>query len=329
MSAYYARTKDQWRHLTYRRAVSALKRAAKQITTKEEARAIPGIGDSIADKIQEIVTTNRLRKLESAQLDPNEKVLKLFCDVYGSGLEQAQKWFAQGFRTLEDLRQKAQLTSAQATGVKYYDDFQARIPREEVEAHGNYARSIIHAIDPAIEIVIGGSYRRGATDSGDIDFLVTKPDTSLPDLANLIFKHAFTHLNKSGYIKAHLTHPNASSTSWHGAVMLPHSPTSPTSSSSSSQKRHLCRRLDIILVPPSSWGAALIYFTGNDIFNRSMRNLAKHKGMRLNQSGLYRDVMRGKGGEKVTEGMLVEGRDERRIFEVLGVPWRESWERNC
>ena len=60
-----------------------------------------------------------------------------------------------------------------------------------------------------------------------------------------------------------------------------------------------------------------------------MRNLAKHKGMRLNQSGLYKDVMRGKGGKKVTEGVLVEGRDERRIFEVLGVPWRESWERNC
>lgn len=51
--------------------------------------------------------------------------------------------------------------------------------------------------------------------------------------------------------------------------------------------------------------------------------------MRLNQHGLYRDVMRGKGRVKVTEGELVEGRSEKRIFEVLGVPWREAEERRC
>lgn len=65
-----------------------------------------------------------------------------------------------------------------------------------------------------------------------------------------------------------------------------------------------------------------------------MRLLAGKKGMRLNQRGLYRDAMRGgmKSGKwetrnKVTDGTLVEGRDERAIFEALGVPWREPWER--
>jgi DNA polymerase IV len=69
-------------------------------------------------------------------------------------------------------------------------------------------------------------------------------------------------------------------------------------------------------------GAALIYFTGNDIFNRSMRLLASKKGYRLNQRGLYKDVIRGKNREKITEGTLVESRDERKIFEILGVTWR-------
>ena len=73
----------------------------------------------------------------------------------------------------------------------------------------------------------------------------------------------------------------------------------------------------------------MIYFTGNDIFNRSVRLLASKMGMRLNQRGLYKDVLRGKGREKITEGTLVEGRSERRIFEVLGVPWREPGERIC
>ena len=83
------------------------------------------------------------------------------------------------------------------------------------------------------------------------------------------------------------------------------------------------------MVPESEYGAALIYFTGNDIFNRSLRLLASKKGMRLNQRGLYRDVMRGPSRTKVTEGELIEGRDEKRIFEILGVKWREPWERWC
>ena len=58
--------------------------------------------------------------------------------------------------------------------------------------------------------------------------------------------------------------------------------------------------------------------------------MARKKGMRLNQRGLYKDVLRGQGGKKVTEGMLVEeGMSEERIFEVLGVPWRRPEERNC
>jgi DNA polymerase IV len=85
----------------------------------------------------------------------------------------------------------------------------------------------------------------------------------------------------------------------------------------------------LLLVPEEEMGAALIYFTGNDIFNRSMRLLASKKGMRLNQRGLYADVMRGKNREKITEGTLLEGKSEKKIFEILGVPWRAPTERIC
>ena len=37
------------------------------------------------------------------------------------------------------------------------------------------------------------------------------------------------------------------------------------------------RRIDFLLVPEEEMGAALLYFTGNDIFNRSMRLLASKK----------------------------------------------------
>lgn len=73
----------------------------------------------------------------------------------------------------------------------------------------------------------------------------------------------------------------------------------------------------------------MIYFTGNDIFNRSIRLLASKKGMRLNQRGLWRDVIRGPNRERVTQGTLVEGKSEKKFFQILGVPWRSPQHRLC
>jgi DNA polymerase lambda/DNA polymerase IV len=119
---------------------------------------------------------------------------------------------------------------------------------------------------------------------------------------------------------------DGSGSKWHGCCVLPRIPGGPNDDDG---YRPVWRRIDLLLVPETEYGAALIYFTGNDIFNRSMRLLASKKGMRLNQRGLYKDVMRGPGRVKVTEGELVEGRSEKRIFEILGVKWREPWERWC
>ncbi len=44
--------------------------------------------------------------------------------------------------------------------------------------------------------------------------------------------------------------------------------------------------------------------------------------MGLDQHGLYGDVMRGEKRERFTEGKLLEGQSEERIFETLGMPWR-------
>jgi len=56
----------------------------------------------------------------------------LFAGVWGAGTETTKQWFAQGFRTLDDLRKRARLTRTQQIGLKYYEDFNTRIPREEV-----------------------------------------------------------------------------------------------------------------------------------------------------------------------------------------------------
>jgi DNA polymerase IV len=122
-------------------------------------------------------------------------------------------------------------------------------------------------------------------------------------------------LLKSGF----LTHCLATSHSddgskWHGVCKIPDG---------------IHRRLDLLFVPWQERGAALIYFTGNDVFNRSLRLLASKKGMGLNQRGLFKDTLRGPGRIKLTRGTCVASESEEEIFQALGVPWRPPELRNC
>lgn len=316
MGNYYDQMQDQWRTLAYRKAVATLRRQTIKISTAKEAAALPFVGSRLADKIEEIVLTNRLRRLDSTRNDPTDKVLRLFLGVYGAGLVQANKWIQAGHRTLQDLINNAKLTDAQKVGIEHYNDFATRIPRSEVKEHGDYIRIALQKIDPDFQTTVMGSYRRGAKDSGDIDIIITKPGATVSALRDAVFHMLVPQLLDTGFLKAKLaTSFSDDGTKWHGASCLP--------------SLTMWRRLDLLLVPEEEMGAALLYFTGNDIFNRSIRLLASKKGMRLNQRGLYKDVFRGRNREKMNEGTLVEGRDEKRIFEILGVPWREPTERIC
>lgn len=333
MCDYYTRTNDHWRTTAYRKAISTLRRQTTKITTEEEAYRLPTIGPRLAAKIEEIATTDRLQRLQYAEDDPMTPVLETFLKIYDVGVARASKWIAQGHRTLDDLLAKADLTTNQRLGVERYEDLNTRIPRAEVEALAGYVRRAAARLDPGVELLVGGSYRRGADSSGDIDFIVTKKGTNSSDDLVPFLEELVARLTERKFLVAALaTHkPGSASASgggskWHGCCELP----LPEGRAALGEEfRPRWRRIDFLLVPETEYGAALIYFTGNDIFNRSIRLLASRKGMRLNQRGLYKEVMRGPQRIKVTEGELVEGRDERRIFEILGVKWREPRERWC
>ncbi|KAK5658777.1 hypothetical protein OQA88_1588 [Cercophora sp. LCS_1] len=334
---YYTRTSDQWRTLAYRKAINTLRRQPKKILTSSEAYKLPNIGQRIADKIEEIVTTNALRRLDYTHDDPLDQALSTFLGVYGVGTAIASRWLAQGFRTLDDLLSRAtDLTPNQRLGIERYDDFNTRIPRAEVSAIGSFVKREAAKLDPAVELVIGGSYRRGSPSSGDVDFIVTKKGTTeamdlvpfLEDLVLVLEQKGFLVATLAALHSTRRPSKDGPGSKWHGCCVLPESEYG-TLGFKEPREKPIWRRIDFLIVPESEYGAALIYFTGNDIFNRSMRLLAGKKGMRLNQRGLYKEVMRGKGRVKVTEGELVEGRDEKRIFEILGIRWREPSERWC
>ncbi|KAF2094731.1 hypothetical protein NA57DRAFT_45762 [Rhizodiscina lignyota] len=317
MADYYNGMKDEWRIRAYRKAISTLRGQTKKIATKQEAMALPNIGERLAAKIEEIVLTSRLRRLDTVLADTTDEILRCFTKIYGVGAVQAAKWIDQGFRSLDDLREKATLTKNQQIGIDHYDDFNARIPRSEVEQLGAIVRNALRAIDPAFQALIMGSYRRGAQDSGDIDMLITKPHESFGAIRTVVLEQLVPNLVKSNFLRAELAATSRDTgTKWNGACALPFGGAP-------------WRRIDLLLVPWDEMGAAQIYFTGNDIFNRSIRLLASTKGFRLNQHGLFKDVMRGRGRVKLTDGTLIESKSEKKIFEILGVPWRPPQHRIC
>ncbi|KAI9765276.1 MAG: hypothetical protein M1840_007475 [Geoglossum simile] len=307
MSDYYARIQDTWRPIAYRKAIATLRKQNHKITTAEEAVKLPFIGSRLALKIEEIAWTNRLRRLENTKLEDSDKLLEKFLGIYGVGFSQASRWISQGYKNFEDLLLHVQLTDNQKIGIEHYEDFKTRIPRAEVEEHGNIVTSSAQGIDPQLQVVIMGSYRRGAETCGDIDFMITKPGASIYELRNILLDELIPSLFAQDFLQVGLAVTSKTNgTKWHGASCLP------------GRDGAKWRRVDFLLVPTEEMGAALIYFTGNDIFNRSIRLLASKKGMRLNQHGLWKDVIRGRNRERMTQGTLLEGKSERRIFEILG-----------
>lgn len=323
---YYTRINDHWRTTAYRKAISTLRRQPTKILTESDAFLLPNIGRRIAVKIEEIVTTSTLRRLSHATSDPLDRVLALFLGIYNVGPPTAHRWLAQGHRTLASLLASPppDMTPHQRLGLLHYTDLNTRIPRAEVGAIAALVRAEALRLDPTVEVLVGGSYRRGAPSSADVDLIITRRGTSSSDELAPLLQDLVRSLEHEGVLVATLA---GGGSKWHGCCVLPDHEY--TAASLPQRERPVWRRLDLLLVPEAEYGAALIYFTGNDIFNRSMRLLASKKGMRLNQRGLYKGVMRGRNRVKVTEGELVEGGDERRIFEILGVKWREPGERWC
>uniref|UniRef100_A0A8C2U9I5 DNA polymerase n=1 Tax=Coturnix japonica TaxID=93934 RepID=A0A8C2U9I5_COTJA len=273
---------------------------------------IPGIGKRMAEKILEILESGHLRKLD--HISESVPVLELFSNIWGAGVKTAQMWYQQGFRTLDDIRTKASLTSQQAVGLKHYEDFLERMPREEAAEIEQTVRQAALALKPGLVCVACGSYRRGKATCGDVDVLVTHPDGQSH---RGLFSKLLDSLHESGFLTDDLVsqEDNGDQKKYLGVCRLP-----------GPARRH--RRLDIIVVPYSEFACALLYFTGSAHFNRSMRALAKTKGMSLSEHALSMAVVRGPGGVKVASGHALPTPTERDVFIQLGLPYREPSERD-
>ena len=303
--------RNQHKHNAYRKAAETLAALDHRVESGKEARKLPGVGEKIALKIDEILETGRLGKLATIRSDDTAAAVNTLTRVAGIGPAKARELVEAGISTIEQLREhEDRLTRAQRIGLKYVEEFEQRIPRAEIQQIQARIRRTVKSLDGRYVLTVCGSYRRGAATSGDIDILLTHPDHEAEEEGRessgggQLLRRVVTELRTAGIITDTLS---LGDTKFMGVCQLDGEATP--------------RRLDLRLVPPSQYHCGVLYFTGSDLFNKRMRAHALDQGFTLNEYSL-RPLVEGKPDVPLPVS------SERDIFDYLDYPFKLPKDRN-
>jgi DNA polymerase/3'-5' exonuclease PolX len=145
---------------------------------------LKGVGKKIGLKIDEIIQSGKLNKLDNAMADDNTVAVMELTRVYGIGPKFAKKLVDENkIMSVNDLQEahkkkKVKLNHQQELGLKYFKEMEMKIPRAEVATYEELIFEKIRELDSTIIMTLCGSYRRGLEKSGDIDLLITQPKSS-------------------------------------------------------------------------------------------------------------------------------------------------------
>uniref|UniRef100_A0A3B4VQI2 DNA polymerase n=1 Tax=Seriola dumerili TaxID=41447 RepID=A0A3B4VQI2_SERDU len=282
----------------YRKAASTIAKYPNKIRNGEEAKKLDGVGAKIAEKIDEFLQTGKLRKLEKIRNDDTSSSINFLTRVTGIGYVLS----IQIKNLLNVLHGHSQ----------YFEEFEKRIPRAEMEKMETLILGELKEIDTEYIGTICGSYRRGAASSGDIDILLTHPDyTSQTEKQPKLLHAVVNHLESIGFVTDTLSKGD---TKFMGVCQL--------QPSDEDEEEYLHRRIDIRLIPKDQYYCGVLYFTGSDIFNKNMRTHALEKGFTLNEYTIRPLGVTGMAGEP----LLVDS--ERDIFEYIHYKYREPKDRS-
>ena len=289
---------EPFRARAYQKAQETIMAYTDDITSPSQLKGLPGIGDTIMDKLNEYVETGTLKILEREKNNP----INILTDVYGIGPKKAKELVDKGITTIAELRARQnelfiELNGIQKIGLEYYEQLLERIPRSEIEEYNEIFKSAF-SNDPSSKFEIVGSYRRGAQNSGDIDVIITSNSGTVYKnfVDELIKRKIITHVLSRGLSKTLVI------------AKLP--------------GEHVARRVDFLYSPPEEFPFAILYFTGSKAFNTVMRQKALEQGYTLNEHGL--SLMENKvKGQKVDQ--IFES--EQDIFSFLKLAYKTPVER--
>jgi DNA polymerase (family X) len=250
---------------------------------------LPGIGEDLAGKIEEIARTGGL----SAHRQLLRKVPKGLTDIMrvrGLGPKRARALYdALKIRSLAQLER-----SARAGKIHELPGFGAKTEANilhELDARGAEERRFLRPVAaqygeallgylrelPGVKRAeIAGSYRRCKETVGDLDILVTC---------------------RSGTpaVKRFVEYPEV-------AEVLAQGPTK------ASVRLRSTLQVDLRVLAEASYGAGLYYFTGSKAHNIAIRRLGQQRGLKINEYGVFRGSKR------------IGGREEKEVAAAVGLP---------
>ncbi|KAK3308917.1 uncharacterized protein B0T15DRAFT_122748 [Chaetomium strumarium] len=331
----------------YSSAIATIAAYPYTFQTAQEVARLPGCGNKIALLFQEFRDTGQIKEAREDEADPRLAVLKLFYEIWGVAETTARDFYNRGWRDLDDIVEYGwdTLSRVQQIGVKYYDEFQIKIPRAEVESISNIILAHANKIHRGFQMVIVGGYRRGKKESGDVDVVLSHPDEKATQ--NFV-ERIVVSLERDRYITHTLSLSTTNSergqvpVSWKGnekkagtgfdtldkALVVWQEPRWTTGEARNPNPH---RRVDIIISPWRTAGCAVLGWTSGTTFQRDLRRYCKKElslkfdssGIRSRKDGSWVDLESGPDGKPAPDMLTAE----RRVFAGLGLEWRPPEER--
>jgi DNA polymerase (family 10) len=273
------------------REVLSLTEDIKELYVRGHLDQVPGVGKAIHDKIVEIVRTGELQYLNDLRNEFPAGLLQVM-QVPEVGPKTAGRLYKElKVTNLQDLKAAAEQHRirmlkgfGQRTeenilkGIRYLESRQGRMLLGYAYPRGRALEQ--HMRERGFQLVsLGGSLRRMKETIGDIDILV---GSSEPGRA----------------MDAFVSYPQTAE------VML-------RGETKTSIRLQDGVQVDMRVVEPSSYGAALQYFTGSKEHNVRMRTLANELGYKVNEYGVFR----------LSDGGKVAGETEEGVYDILGLQW--------
>ena len=254
---------------------------------------IEGIGDDLAQKIVTLVGTGELPMLVELQAKIPQSVLALL-RIPGLGPKKAKLMYDQlGIKTLADLKMACEAHQVQKLkgfgakteqailhGITIAEKAGQRLLWVEADQIVQTLKRELSACPSVKQLEFAGSYRRGKETVGDLDIVVVADDPGevMDALARFV---------GNGQILGR------------GDTKM-------------SIRLQSGFQIDLRVVPAESFGAALQYFTGSKEHNVAVRGIAKDKGLKVNEYGVYRI-----DGD---QEHYIGGRSEQEVYAAIGLP---------
>ena len=286
---------NPFRIRAYRRAAQNLETLSEDVETlarEDRLEEIPGVGADLAGKIEEYLKTGHIREIDAACRTVPRGVVELL-DVPGIGPKTAKQLYERegvtSVATLERLARAGKLRGLRGIqarteenivrGIALLRGGQARMPLGRALPLGRELVRALEDVHGVKTITLAGSMRRMKETVGDIDLLVTSSEPAAVIKAFTGLRHVATVLER-GTTKASIRHREGI-------------------------------QVDLRVVEPECYGAALMYFTGSKQHNIRIRAMGMKRGLTISEYGVVRE----------TSGRRVAGATEEEVYAAVGLPW--------